>query len=99
VESAKITGYLLKDEAKSRFFVRFGFNEEEWLAFAEALIAHAKSNEVVRVREAPFGRLYSVEGNLDCPDGRRPFVRTVWNLAEERAAPRFVTAYPAGDWR
>jgi len=99
VERPKITEYLLIDEPKSRFFSAFGFTIEDWQALAGALISHAMSNDYVRIREAPFGRLYAVEGPLVAPDGRRPSVRTVWNLSEEDAAPRFITAYPTGGRR
>lgn len=94
VERAKITEYLLVDEAKAAFFRRFGFTAVEWERLADALVTHANSHDYTGTREAPFGRLYAVEGRLDGPDARRPYVRTVWNLSSEDAAPRFVTAYP-----
>lgn len=99
VERAKIAEYLLTEEAKSGFFLRFGFTIENWAVLAEALTSHAQTHDYTRTREAPFGTLYSVEGELEAPDGRRPYVRTVWNLSSEQAAPRFITAYPAGAYR
>ena len=35
-----------------------------------------------------------VEGELPAPDGRRPRVRTVWQVDKGQIAPRLITAYP-----
>lgn len=37
---------------------------------------------------------YEVERELSAPDGRRPRVRTVWQVDEGCNAPRLITAYP-----
>lgn len=37
---------------------------------------------------------YQVEGSLAAPDGRRPLVRTIWQMDEGQLAPRLITAYP-----
>jgi hypothetical protein len=36
----------------------------------------------------------SVEAEIEAPDGRRPRVRTVWQLDKGQIAPRLITAYP-----
>lgn len=49
---------------------------------------------MTKVRETGFSPRYEVEGELDAPDGRRPRVRTVWQLDHDAVAPRLLTAYP-----
>ena len=41
-----------------------------------------------------FGPRYEVEGILITPDGRRPRLRSVWQVDEGQLAPRLITAYP-----
>ena len=99
VEREKITEYLLNPThrygaSKARFFAAFGFRQEAWEALAIALREHGQQNEVTRVKETGFGPRYEVEGELIAPDGRRPRVRTVWQIDEGQKAPRLITAYP-----
>lgn len=98
VERAKAAGYLLAAEhprgwGKATAFLRFGFSPERWEEFAEAARIHAASYEVTGVREFQNALHYAVEGVLVSPDGRNPYVRTVWAIDEESGAPRLVTAY------
>jgi len=37
---------------------------------------------------------FEVAGSLNCPNGRRPRVRSVWQLDAGAVAPRLLTAYP-----
>ena len=102
VERDKIVDYLLNaahryGASKARFFVRFGFRVEEWERMARALLEHGKAHDVARVRETGFGPRYEVEGALNTPNGRRPRVRTVWQLDRGEVAPRLITAYPLED--
>jgi hypothetical protein len=99
VEREKIEEYLLNPvhrygSSKSRFFTAFGFRTEHWETFALALQEHGRDHEVAKVRETGFGPRYEVEGALRAPDGRRPRVRTVWQLDRGAVAPRLITAYP-----
>jgi filamentous hemagglutinin len=101
VEREKITDYLLNPahrygESKARFFAAFGFRIEEWETLAHALREHGRSHEVTNVKETGFGPRYEVEGELIVPDGRRPRVRTVWQLDGGEVAPRLITTYPVG---
>ena len=101
VPQAKILDYLLSathptGRHKAAFFTRFGFSAGSWERLALALLKHAAEHEVSGVLESPFGRPYTVEGELPAPDSRRPMIRSVWFLASEGAEPVFVTAYP---WR
>ena len=99
VEREKIVDYLLNPAhrygaSKARFFTEFGFRGEAWEALAEALCEHGRQHEVARVRETGFGPRYTVEGELNTPSGRRPRVRTVWQMDEGTVAPRLISAYP-----
>jgi hypothetical protein len=99
VEQDKITEYLLSPvhrygASKARFFGAFGFRAEQWEIFAQALREQGRNHDVTKVRETGFGPRYEVEGVLCSPDGRRPRVRTVWQLDRGAAAPRLITAYP-----
>lgn len=58
------------------------------------IIEHGWDNEVTKVKEAGFGPRYEVEGELAAPDGRRPRVRTVWQVDAGGIAPRLITAHP-----
>jgi hypothetical protein len=99
VDRYKITDYLLNPAhrfgaSKERFFTHFGFDVEKWEQLAKALHEHAQGNSVTKKRETRFGTRFEVEGRLNCPNGRRPRVRSVWQLDEGAVAPRLLTAYP-----
>jgi len=99
VEREKIVDYLLNPShrygaSKARFFIGFGFRIEEWEQLAEALREHGRRHEAARVRETGFGPRYVVDGELNTPRGRRPLVRTIWQMDEEAVAPRLISAYP-----
>ena len=102
VERAKIDGYLLDvahryGASKARFFTHFGFRLEAWEQLAQALLEHGQKHELKRTRKTGFGPRYEVEGKLNCPNGRRPLVRSVWQMDEGEIAPRLITAYPLED--
>ncbi|MEW6637993.1 MAG: DUF6883 domain-containing protein [Actinomycetota bacterium] len=99
VEEEKVTGYLLSLEhpdgrTKAVFFMSFGFRAEDWEKLSEALLRHARENELVDREETPFGVQYAVEGSLRTPDGRDPTVRSVWEQRRGARGPRLITAYP-----
>ena len=99
VEERKIMLYLLSDTSvdgapKAAFFREFGFDKADWSTLADALVRQLQSNEFVRVEETPFGLRYTVDGPIECPDGRSPWIRTVWQVAEPGSAPRLITAHP-----
>lgn len=102
VEKEEIVGYLLNSShpfgrSKARFFGRFGFSINAWEELAEALRRHGRQNRVTGFDETEFGVRYQVDGPLIAPDGRRPTIRSVWQVEKEGLAPRLITAYPLGD--
>lgn len=99
VPKRKITHYLLNPAhpaggSKASFFLRFGFTIADWQRFADALLRHARENEVTTTDETPHGRRFAVEGPLTAPDGSRLNVRSAWYISPGDVAPRFVTALP-----
>ena len=101
-EHEKIVDYLLNPThrygaSKARFFMHFGFRSEQWEELSQALREHGQTHEVTRERETGFGPRYEVEGQLRCPDGRQPLVRSVWQMDRGEVAPRLITAYPLDD--
>lgn len=99
VEQEKVVGYLLNathpdGAAKAEFFLRFGFDPDDWIALATALKRHAVSSDVVKTVENVYGTRYSVDGPLETPDGRCPRVRTVWIIERGGRTPRLITAHP-----
>lgn len=97
VDESKITGYLLSHsngQGKAAFFLGFGFQPENWMTLADALTKLAQSNPVVAEVDSPYGKRYSVDGELHTPSGGRPKVRTVWILEHDSDRPRLITAHP-----
>jgi hypothetical protein len=95
----KVVDYLLSDahrdgRHKAAFFKRFGFVVREWEKAALALREHAAEHDVTRVEPSPYGQRYVIEGIVRSPDGRDPFIRTIWFIETGDETPRFVTAYP-----
>jgi len=100
VEREKITDYLLNPAhrygaSKARFFEAFGFGLDKWQDLADALREHGQAHEVIKTKQTVFGPRFEVDGELSTPSGRRPRVRTVWQLDLGQAAPRLITAYPS----
>jgi hypothetical protein len=99
VEREKIADYLLNPAhrygaSKARFFNEFGFHLEDWKILAEALREHGRTHDVANVHETGYGPRYVVEGELNSPIGRRPRVRTIWQMDKGAVAPRLISAYP-----
>jgi hypothetical protein len=99
VPERKLTQYLLNPAhpaggSKAWFFLRFGFTVAEWQKLANALLRHARENEVAETEQTRHGRRYVVEGRLIAPDGAALNVRSAWYIDVGGDAPRFVTAHP-----
>ena len=99
IEPAKVRDYLLSPahpvgRFKAAFFVSLGYSQIEWEKLRDDLLALAASGDAVSGEDTGFGRKFEVNGILAAPSGRSAEIRTVWIVANEGAAPRFVTAYP-----
>ena len=100
VPERKVTHYLLNPGhpaggSKATFFLRFGFTVAEWQRLAEALLRHARENEVAAMEQTAHGDRYVVDGPLTAPDGSRLNIRSAWYINPGGGGiPRFVTAHP-----
>lgn len=99
VPERKVTHYLLNPAhpaggSKANFFLRFGFTVAEWRRLAEALLLHARENDVTATEQTAHGHRYVVDGPLIAADGSRLNVRSTWYINPGGSAPRFVTAHP-----
>ena len=99
VPEPKVTRYLLNPAhpaggSKAVFFLRFGFTVAEWSRFADALLRHARENEVVETGETRHGTRYAIDGPLAAPDGTVLHIRSAWFIDPGSEVPRFVTAHP-----
>jgi hypothetical protein len=104
VPRRKIVDYLLSEshpdgQSKAHFFRIFGFCSDEWEVLARALHDHAKRNEVSHVEESPFGTRFVVEGIIETPINRQPWVRSIWFIDNDESVPRLVSAYPLQEVR
>lgn len=102
IDRAKVCEYLLnpghpRGAPKARFFSQFGFTAGSWEILVSALLEHGQAHDVASHSETAFGRRYEIDGQVRTPDGRRPHIRTVWNIEPLEIAPRLITAYPL--WR
>ena len=98
IKPEKITAYLLSESHpsgrhKAKFFTSFGFAPNNWQQLSQALPKHAQQHNVASVESSPFGVRYVVEGNIQSPDKRNPFIRAVWFIEKNSTMPYFVTAY------
>jgi hypothetical protein len=99
VPEAKIVNYLLSvshssGRAKARFLKGFGFRAQDWLMLREAIMAHARANDITASHRTHFGTRYEIDGPLPTPDGRTPIVRVVWFVEPQENVPRLVTLVP-----
>jgi hypothetical protein len=74
VDRSKITDYLLAlshpdGRSKAEFFLKFGFDADQWNVLAEALRAVGTSNPVTSATQSKYGLRYTVDGVLRAPDG------------------------------
>lgn len=102
VPDTKLSGYLLSDThpdgaPKAKFLKSFGFSATTPETLREAVLDHADHHDVSNSRQTEFGTIFEVEGQLQCPDGRTPFVRVVWMTDTGSEIPRLITLVPSQD--
>jgi hypothetical protein len=66
IPERKITHYLLNPAhpsggSRAQFFLRFGFIVPDWKRLAEALLQHARENEVVQTERTIHGTRFVVD--------------------------------------
>ncbi len=95
----KLTAYLLSEthpvgKAKAKFFRGYGFDDVNFSALEQELLAIVQSHEVVSEKITPQGINYVIDGAINTPAGVSVRVRTVWVIETGMSDPRFVSAYP-----
>ncbi len=99
ISESKVLQYLLNLEhrdgrGKAIFFQEFGFSVSAWQILIQALKEHARVHPVSETGSNDFGVKYTVDGELETPNGERPNIRVIWFVATDEAVPRLVTAHP-----
>jgi len=94
----KVRNYLLNPDhpanrGKAAGYALFGFYRLNWEAMRSALIVHAGTASVVKIVHTPLGMKYVADGMLEGVDGRRPWLRAVWEIKADGPTPRLVTAH------
>jgi hypothetical protein len=96
----KVTHYLMSDlshvdgKGKRAFFEAFGFSRNKPLDLARALESHGRCHPIVEHYEDEWGERWEVLGELLCPDGRLPIIRTAWIRRSGDAVPMLITVLP-----
>ena len=96
VEDAKLA-YLLSADGHGPEFARtLRLSRDDGPSLGAALLAHVRENPAgppQPTAAGPTARKYEVVGDLGV-GARRVAAVSVWEILEEEAAPRLVTAYP-----
>lgn len=99
IRNNKLVDYLLdlshpRGGSKARFFLAFGFSRDRPMELADALAGHvlaAPGRRQGTVDDGPTKLVF--EGPIRAPNGREPWVRSVWQLEADGIA-RLVTVVP-----
>ncbi len=100
ISESKLKNYLLNENHidglhKAKFFRSFGFTIENWQEFKNSLLEHLKQNYKNSIlTHSPYGEKYIVTGVLEGIDGRKPTIKSVWFVENDKKILKFVTAYP-----
>jgi hypothetical protein len=98
VPPAKLSAYLLNPEhevggPKGAFLELFGFDRTRPEIVETALLNHARRHDFDTHVATPHGLKYTVVARVGSPDGRNPWIRTVW-ITRTGEPPSFVTLIP-----
>ena len=99
IPQPKLTNYLLSEthavgKSKAVFLRAIGFSGNNVSDLEGQLLEIARTEDVIEVKETPYGTKYIVDGNLLAPISRIARIRTVWIIEAGDDRPRFVTAHP-----
>lgn len=72
----------------------FGFTRSDLAVLRDALVVHARSNDVASAGQSNHGTRFEIDGPLPTPDGRAPVVRVAWYMRASEDFPRLVTLIP-----
>ena len=100
IEPDKIIKYLLnvshrRGGSKARLFANFGYNVLRWEELENDIRKYHLNEDVTMVQETDYGIRYEISAPLQTPNGRRLFVRSIWQIDFETDVPRLITLIPA----
>ena len=95
IDKKKITNYLLDinspgGKAKADFFFENGVTLEN---IQPLLLRQVHTEDIMRTTETEHGVKYIFESEVEFPNGRKHFLRSVWIQEKTENVVRFVTAY------
>lgn len=99
IRNNKLVDYLLdlshpRGGSKARFFLGFGFSRDRPMQLADALADHVLETKGRWQGPAEGGPTKLIfEGRIRAPNGRAPWVRSVWQVEADGVA-RLVTVVP-----
>jgi hypothetical protein len=102
IPDSKLSGYLLNSDhevggPKCRFLRRFGYKAGDTIILRHALESHATDNQAEFRGETEYGAKWAVRGRIQTPDGRDPYVTSIWQIDHGKDEPKFITLIDLGD--
>ena len=97
INEDKIVNYLLKSRPKndkSGFLNNAGYNQSNYHKLIEDLRNQILPLEATFQRENPYGKIYSINGNLITPMNKILTIQTIWIVEYSSNKTRFITLYP-----
>ncbi|WP_234731727.1 DUF6883 domain-containing protein [Acidocella facilis] len=94
VPDEKITDYLLKNQSKSGFFLRY-YDAAQWQQLRDDILNTAPNCEVIFQKENEWGKKYIINMELSTPKERVIKITTVWMIRDDDLETySLLTAYP-----
>lgn len=99
ISKDKLENYILSEthpvgKFKARLFKKLGFNKNNIHLFEMQLRKIAQTQDVTNVTPTLFGIKYTIDGEIETPNGSLIKIRSIWITEEKQNNPRFVTVYP-----
>lgn len=101
IEAGKLKDYILSPvhpvgRFKATFFQKLGYSIANWEVLDQHLRDLILTEDLAKIEEMHYGKKFIIEGQLECPSGKKVKVITVWVILKDENIPRFVTVYPGG---
>jgi hypothetical protein len=101
IADGKLSKYLLNPDneaggPKCRFLNRFGFDSEYPHFLRDALHKHIRDNSAEYKGDTEYGAKWAVRGRIQSPDGRNPYVTSIWQIDHGKIAPKLITLIDLG---
>lgn len=100
ISERKVKEYLLSyrnRSDKSKWLESAGYESENWKRLEQDIRMQLLIREAVLVQRNEFGDVYEITGNLNGPNGKSLFVRSIWMNEYGSKLTKFITMYPFRD--